>query len=421
MLLEINLIAIFLLTIVVVYQFVVMTSTTGKAAEALDKANRIMKVIHLKTQDELDELTQKTENKFNEMNNRLSAKEICIDGVCIKKEDIITLKTAMGTMLPPTESDTINNQQQLQKQEPSDAPNTIKYNLFNTGFLPSDVLKRPFCCVDGENRYSRHSIQCENIKANCANKSQSSCTNDTFRDFCEFKNNQCINRSEAPLFTARVPCDQPDPKAPIPLLQTTPNTPKPIFYTDFNGKGSSTELGIGEYRDLSATHPFLSNTIKSFNLNKDWAVTVYTGINFTGFSARFKYPSMYNLVTMFAGRVKSINITRLVTYESSATPEVPARNVTQTSQLRLYTGFKETGKYIDMGVVNHADLEKSFPEFFNNIKSLNLPEDLEITFYKGKNYSSSSIKFSYPSFYNLIDFPEIGSLAIRRKPLLPIG
>jgi uncharacterized protein YoxC len=97
MLLQINLIAIFLLTIVVVYQFVVMTSTTNRAGEALEKANRIMKVIHLKTQDELDELAQKTKNKFDDLNNRVSAKEFCADNVCFGKEDILNMKTNPAT------------------------------------------------------------------------------------------------------------------------------------------------------------------------------------------------------------------------------------------------------------------------------------------------------------------------------------
>jgi len=421
MLLEINLVAIFLLTIVVVYQFVVMTSTTSKAGEALNKANRIMKVIHLKTQDELDELSQKTDSRFNDLNTRVSAKELCIDGVCIKKDDIVTMKTKLGTMMPSTESDIVNVQQQIQNEELSDAPNTINYELFNTGFLPSDVLKRPYCCVDGENRYLRHSEPCETLKASCVNKRQSVCTNDTFRDFCEWKNKTCVNRAEAPVFTARVQCDKPDTNAPRPLVQTTPTTPKPIFYTEFDGKGSAAQLGIGEYRDLETTHPFLFNAIKSFDLNKDWAVTVYTGKNFTGFSARFKYPTKYNLVTMFAGKVKSINITRIVTYDSIATPDVPARNVTQTSKIRLYSGLNQTGDYIDLGPVTYADLQKSLPKFYNNIKSITIPEDLEITFYKGKNFSSSSIKFSYPATYNAESSGEIGSLVIKRKPLLPVG
>lgn len=421
MLLEINLVAIFLLTIVVVYQFVVMTSTTSKASEALDKANRIMKVIHLKTQDELDELAQKTDSRFNDLKTRLSAKEVCIDGVCINKDDIVILKTKAGTMIPSTQSDTVNAEQQAQKEEPSDAPNTIRYDLFNTGFLPSDVLKRPYCCIDGENRYLRHSEPCETLKASCVNKSQTVCTNDTFGDHCEWKNNACVNRAQAPVFTARVQCDEPDPNAPRPLVQTTPSTPKPTFYTEFDGNGSTAQLGIGEYRDLSATHPFLFNSIKSFELNKDWAVTVYTGKNFTGFSARFKYPSKYNLVTLFAGKVKSMNITRLVTYDSVATPEVPARNVTQTSKIRLFSGFNQTGDFIDLGPETYADLQKSLPRFFNNIKSIIIPEDLEITFYKGKNFASSSLKFAYPASYNLAEFNEIGSLTIRRKPLLPIG
>jgi hypothetical protein len=420
MLLEINLVAIFLLTIVVVYQFVVMTSTTSKAGEALDKANRIMKVIHLKTQDELDELVKKTDSRFNDLNTRVSAKEVCIDGVCIKKEDIVTLKTNLGTMMPSTQSDTVNAQKE-ETEERNDAPNTIKYELFNSGFLPSELLNRPYCCVDSENRYLRHSEPCETLKASCVNKTQTVCTNDTFRDFCEWKNNACTNRAETPVFAARVHCDEPNPNAPRPLIKTTPSTPKPTFYTEFDGKGSTAQLGIGEYRDLSATHPFLFNAIKSFDLKKDWAVTVYTGKNFTGFSARFKYPAQYNLVTLFAGKVKSMNITRLVTYDSNATPEVPARNVTQTSKIRLFSGLNQTGEYIDLGPMTYGDLERSLPKFFNNIKSMNIPEDLEITLYKGKNFSSSSIKFAYPAAYNVGQIDQIGSLVIRRKPLLPIG
>jgi hypothetical protein len=424
MLLQVNLIAILMLTIVVVYQFVVMTSTTTKAGEALEKANRIMKVIHLKTQDELDELAQKTDSRFNELNTRVSAKEICVDGVCIRKEDIISLKNQIGTMMPSSQNDIINTQQEVQKEEPSDAVNTIKYNLFNRGFLPSDVLKRPYCCVDADNRYLRHSEQCETLKAQCAGKLQNTCINDTFGDFCEWKNNTCVNREKAPVFTARVPCDEPDTNEFRSLVQTTPSTPKPIFYTEFDQKGATAQLGIGEYRDLSATHPFLFNSIKSFQLNKDWTVTFYTGKNFTGYSARFKYPTKYNLVALFAGKVKSMNITRLTTYEPVVTPEIPAKNVTQNSTVRLFTGRNQTGDYIDLGPENYGDLEKIVPKLFNNIKSLVLPEDIEITFYKGKNFASSTLKFSYPASYNLgeiVPFEEVGSLSVKRKPLLPIG
>jgi hypothetical protein len=203
--------------------------------------------------------------------------------------------------------------------------------------------------------------------------------------------------------------------------------PNKSFYsygTAFDQIGATAQLGIGEYRDLSTTHPFLFNSIKSFQLNKDWAVTFYTGKNFTGYSARFKYPTKYNLVPLFAGKVKSMNITRLATYEAVATPEVPARNVTQNSKVRLFVGRNQTGDYIDLGPENYGDLERTFPKFFNNIKSLVLPEDIEITFYKSKNFASSTIKFSYPASYNLgeVDpFAEIGSLSIKRKPLLPIG
>jgi hypothetical protein len=129
-------------------------------------------------------------------------------------------------------------------------------------------------------------------------------------------------------------------------------------------------------------------------------------------------------VSLFAGKVKSMNITRLATYEAIATPEVPAKNVTQNSKVRLFTGRDQTGDYIDLGPENYGDLEKSLPKFFNNIKSLVLPEDIEITFYKGKNFTSSTVKFSYPASYNLGEinpFEEIGSLSIRRKPLIPIG
>lgn len=91
-------IAIFLLTIVVVYQFVVMTSTTNRAGEALEKANRIMKVIHLKTQDELDELAEKTKHKFDDLNQRISAKEICVDDVCLTKEDVLNMKSGPRPM-----------------------------------------------------------------------------------------------------------------------------------------------------------------------------------------------------------------------------------------------------------------------------------------------------------------------------------
>jgi hypothetical protein len=424
MLLQVNLIAILLLTIVVVYQFVVMTSTTSKAGEALEKANRIMKVIHLKTQDELDELAQKTDSRFKDLNTRVSAKEICVDGACIRKEDIISLKNQMGTLMSSSQDDTFNAQQEAQNDEPSDAVNTIKYNLFNTGFLPSDVLQRPYCCVDANNGYSRHSELCENLKAQCAGKLQNTCINNTFGDFCEWKNNACVNREKAPVFTARVPCDEPDANASRSLVQTTPSTAKPIFYTEFDQKGTTGQLGIGEYRDLSATHPFLFNSIKSFTMNKDWAVTVYTGKNFTGFSARFKYPAKYNLVPLFAGKVKSMNITRLATYEPVVTPEVPAKNFTQNSTVRLFTGRDQTGDYIDLGPENYGDLQKTSPKFFNNIKSLVLPEDIEITFYKSKNFASSTLKFSYPASYNLgeiVPFEEVGSLSVKRKPVLPIG
>ncbi len=79
---------------------------------------------------------------------------------------------------------------------------------------------------------------------------------------------------------------------------------------------------------------------------------------------------------------------------------------------------------MDLGPETYGDLEKALPKFYNNIKSFVLPEDLEVTFYKGKNFSSSTLKFSYPSSYNMSaiePFNDIGSLTIRRKPLIPIG
>jgi hypothetical protein len=423
MLLQINLVAVILLTVVVVYQFVMIASTTSKADETIERANRVMKVIHLKTQGDLNQLAAKTETQFNELENKVSSKEICVDDACLRKTDIVKIRGMLGNEYIPT-SKFEQNVIQEELNQVNEIPSTIKYNTFNFGMTSSDIRNKPYCCIDANNQYTRHNDECNTLIAKCTGKAKSVCLNEVFQDHCEWKDNTCVNKQNAPTFTVQVPCEAPNMTTNLPLLLRAPQTPKPVFFTDFNGQGIKVDLGIGEYRDLGA-HPKLlplKKNIKSFIITQDWQVSFYTGLNFTGSEITFMYPGSYNITSSLLEKIRSINIVRLVSYttpDSLVTPNLPPLKININSKVTLFTEHNFKGNYMDVPAGFIEDLG-DYPNFDNKIKSFILPEDLEITFYQGLRFTRNRIKFSYPGQYNL-DGPmileQIKSIEIRRKKL----